>query len=85
MTDKTPGEMIKSRLQLYKMSQAKLSVATGISETDISLMISGKSRVTARTAVRMNGALDLCPLALMAAQTKIDVERELEKYQEEIS
>lgn len=83
MTDKTPGEMIKSRLQLYKMSQAKLSVATGISETDLSLMINGKLRVTARTAVRMNGALNLCPLQLMAAQAKIDIEREMNKYQEE--
>lgn len=85
MSDRTPGEMIKSRLRLYKMTQAKLSVMTGISEENLSRMIKGKEPITARTAVRMNGALDLCPLKLMAAQAQIDIEREMKKYQEEIA
>lgn len=80
---KTPGDMIQSRMKQYSMTNYKLAKLAGVSPTAIGELISGKRGVTAYMAVRLNGALDISPAELMAAQAAIDIEDAMKQYKEE--
>lgn len=79
---KTPGDMIKSRMDLYGMTKYKLAKVANVSPTAIGELIKGDRSVTAYMAVRLNGALDISPTDLMAAQAAIDIEEAMKQYKE---
>lgn len=80
---KTPGEMIESRMKQYGMIKSKLAAAAGVHPTVIGQLIKGDRSVTAYMAVRLNGALDISPAELMAAQAAIDIDEAMKQYKEE--
>ncbi len=54
-----PGEILQEHLQARGMTQADLARATGLGRKLVCDIIHGRNPVTARTALRLEKALDL--------------------------
>jgi addiction module HigA family antidote len=69
----TPGSVLKSLLDEYQLSPAKLAQAIGLSNSAIYQITIGKTRVTASVAVRFAKYFGLTPLYWLELQNVTDL------------
>jgi addiction module HigA family antidote len=69
----TPGSVLKSLLDEYQLSPAKLAQAIGLSNSAIYQITIGKTRVTASVAVRLAKYFGLTPLYWLDLQNVTDL------------
>lgn len=80
----TPGELIKTYLHVKSWNQSDLSSITGWSQTQVSLIISGKRRINAQTAVTLEACFGRPAMDWMKLQNALDLTR-IELSSEEIA
>ena len=80
-----PGEVLAMEfLKPMNISAYMLSKQTGLSQTRLSQIISGKRSVTAETALKLGTFLDVPAEFWMNLQTLYDIEESLKLYNKEL-
>ncbi|MFA4891253.1 MAG: HigA family addiction module antitoxin [Candidatus Gracilibacteria bacterium] len=82
-----PGETVKETLEVLGVSQADLSLSTGLAEKTISEILNGKNPITPETALKFERVLGISKLGLLNMQAQYDADllriKESERLEEE--
>ncbi|MFA5829755.1 MAG: HigA family addiction module antitoxin [Candidatus Gracilibacteria bacterium] len=82
-----PGETVKETLEVLGISQADLSLSTGLAEKTISEILNGKNPVTPETALKFERVLGISKLGLLNMQSQYDADllriKETKRLEEE--
>ncbi|BBL00401.1 hypothetical protein A3BBH6_06370 [Alistipes onderdonkii subsp. vulgaris] len=69
-----PGEIIKDEIEFRGISQRKLAEQMGISYTQFNELLNGKRSLNTETALLIEAALGLEPVALVNMQTRYNMQ-----------
>lgn len=80
-----PGEHLKDEIDSRGMSQQKLANKTGLSKSEISLIIHGRRNITPAIALKIESVLGISAEFWMNLQIKYEIDLLKKKYKESLS
>lgn len=79
-----PGEHLKDEIKARDMSQQELADETGLSKSEISLIIHGRRNITPQIAIKLELALDVKAEFWMNLQIKYDIDLLKSEYRKSL-
>jgi HTH-type transcriptional regulator/antitoxin HigA len=70
-----PGEILKDELDARNLSQQKLAEETGMSKSEVSLIVNGRRNITPLIAVKLESILEIKAEFWMNLQVKYEIDK----------
>ena len=70
-----PGEILKDELDARNLSQQKLAEKTGMSKSEVSLIVNGRRNITPLIAVKLESILEIKAEFWMNLQVKYEIDK----------
>lgn len=80
-----PGEHLKDELEARGLKQKDLVEQTGLSKTEISLILNGKRSITPLIAVKLENALGIDAAFMMRLQVEYEVDKVRQKIKQKVT